>query len=295
MRARKLNYWYRLTVARLVILRMRLNRRVQLGLSSRRFDTRNNDDSATSTSTSISISISILVGCAGLLALGLSAWGGYWLARTSDNVDGKRQSDLQAVASASLQLIALQATLADRETEYRLLENEVNEKAAEIDILLESESYLSRQLNLARDMKSALEEKLRVQELSFANARKQWLNSTTERKVVYNITNIPVGAHVSDAQYQRDVQAMDAVTETAETGMHALPEFVESFQSPPMDTDSLNVSPENISKYDSYSVSGDDVESMQDEEVVTATGYSDYDPPESDFDDLPASADFEDD
>lgn len=226
----RLNYAYRLTSARFVILRMRFMRYIQRHLLSRHSSSSRNGFSRTAGFLSLCVCLAVLI-IAGLVAK-------RWISATTSNAlavsepvnsavavdqDGNQVHPEQVTAlSSKIDLLMdktreLEAALTVQRTENATLTELIRQKNDELASIRRSTQYQSVQLEelkkqnlLLREMeerKLALEQQLLEKDRLLAEARAQAENVNTEHKVVYNITNIPVGTHVSEEQIRNDIQS----------------------------------------------------------------------------------------
>lgn len=189
----KLDYAYRLTKARLVIVRMRLSRRFSgllspesLASENRRFSARKCKPNAV----------------AALIVAGAAGWIGYqWSSGATADLLITRDTLLNKVE-------ALQQSSIIQNTENTFLKNHLQQKVWQIRGLELAAESLRLRLEELEAEKTDLAFNLSLQRQQFADAEERWKGKNTEHRVVYNITNIPVGAHVSEEQIRSDVQAV---------------------------------------------------------------------------------------
>ena len=218
----KLNYAYRLSVARLVILRMRWSRLWQRKVRSRL------TSSSTGSRQRIFPRMLFLCVLSGVIALTWfasqrsldsgrspdshiatqmettpdivpeSVRSGVAEVHEGADEDSYSESLLDAQLALKSKVADLERSLIIRESENTSLKSLLNGKVAETAALENEIRDLKRQIQLFEQEKAQLETQLREQALEFVDARRSWEASNTEHKVVYNITNIPVGSHVPE-------------------------------------------------------------------------------------------------
>ena len=226
----RLDYAYRLTSARFVILRMRFKRYIQRHFLSRHSSSPRNGFSRTAGFLSLCVCLAVLI-IAGLVAK-------RWTSATTSNAlavnepvnsagaldqDGNQVQPEQVTAlNSKIDLLMdktreLEAALVVQRAENATLTELIRQKETELASIRRSTQQQSVQLEeleqqnlLLRGMetqKLALERELLEKDRLLAEARTQAENANTEHKVVYNITNIPVGTHVSEEQIRSDIQS----------------------------------------------------------------------------------------
>ncbi len=227
----RLNYAYRLTAARFVILRMRFRRYIQRHLRAKHPSSPRNGFSRTAGFLCLSLCLAVLT-IAGLVAK-------RWTTAPTSNalsvnepvnsVDAVDQGGNQVQTEQVPTLIskidtlmdktkALEAALIVQRTDNVTLTELIEQRNAELASMRRSTQHQSDQLDelrqrnaLLQEMeneKLALEQQLREKDRLLAEARTQAEKVNTEHKVVYNITNIPVGTHVSEERIRSDIESV---------------------------------------------------------------------------------------
>ena len=227
----KLDYAYRLSAARLVILRMRLSRFIHKHFQL---------EGSNSGSIKVSRSTVLLSLFGVVLSFGVAVWvGREWSHDTTvdshkliesrsnlvsdkeplvkmdsdqttlraSHVKHRVQNAQEENKDLSFKVRELENSLIIREKENAVIKDLLGKRAAEIASLRRQTNALDFQLKRAEQEKVELEQELQTQEELYVNAKAHWVAANTERKVVYNITNIPVGGFVSEDQIQSDGQA----------------------------------------------------------------------------------------
>ncbi|MGQ7847471.1 hypothetical protein ACUNV4_23475 [Granulosicoccus sp. 3-233] len=287
----KLDYVYRLSAARLVILRMRLSRFMR-----RRFLS---GYSAKGPIRSAGLRGPLLMGVAVLSGLLTVVWFDHTRPRTAKTLSDKvltsqahsrameslegsgsadqtvftpeernrsdRLSEEQSLLSARVD--ELEQELIVSSSENTSLKNLLAARTAENDALQSETQELRRQLRHFEQEHTQLEEALHEQVQRFAEAQSHWDDSNTEHKVIYNITNIPVGTHVTQEQLITDSQnatevmsepSVNTVENSLETGSETTPAIDQQSYTYPFGADANDVN--SIDPYQQYrDTTGDNV------------------------------------
>ncbi len=217
MQSGRLDYAYRLSAARLANLRLRLAHHWQRLFQS----------SPSSSRTSV---LRGLKGVAILIAVSGAAWMGYKAGQQVE-VDPMVQAD--RVTTAATRQIAGQKTpvtlAAERPTaptpvaasapviasvpdSERIDEQAQAASNAELATLRKTVGELQAQVQALEQEATDLEVELLDQQIAFAKAEERWKEASVERRVVYNITNIPVGGSASEERIESDAEQAEFST-----------------------------------------------------------------------------------
>lgn len=190
----RLSYAYRLSAAKLIIFRLRIVRYYRQFLSSTGMTGR-------------WIVGGVMAGCF------ISAAVGYLLGTHKQSVvdaasqtvsyappTPMRQKDPLGASGHSttsdvLELAPPEPLLLSAPASDNLAASALNQ--SEIDHLRSTVGELTKKITSLEEETYSLESELLEQQLSFSNAEQQWSEQQVETRVVYNITNIPVGGYVS--------------------------------------------------------------------------------------------------
>jgi len=214
MQSDRLDYAYRLSAARLVIVRLRFARRWQRLFQSTPSLARTN-------------ALRALAGMAMLVAVSGSAWLGYragqqvevdTLVQTDpapapvtappvgQNTPGfqvAKRSEAPAPVTASVPILS-------SVTEHAGIDRQAGAtRFAELASLRKTVAELQAQVLSLEQEATGLEVELLNQQIAFARAEERWEQASVERRVVYNITNIPVGGSVSEERIESDREEME--------------------------------------------------------------------------------------
>ncbi|ASJ70529.1 hypothetical protein [Granulosicoccus antarcticus] len=214
VQSEKLNYVYRLSAARLAILRLRIKRFWnQLFAKNRQVPAK-----AAGKVSRDGRQLSGIVIVGGLLG---SAMLGYSLGQPagkdtivhtpSTNPDTqlieRKQVPVLNVAMAPVRQ-ALKPVL---EPEPELVDQKVElARKAEVTDLLQTVDKLEARIQSLEQETSGLEVELLNQQLAFTKEEARWKEAAIERRVIYNITNIPVGSSVIEQVQGASELAPDA-------------------------------------------------------------------------------------
>lgn len=214
MQSGRMDYAYRLSAARLAILRLRIARRWHRLLQNRSSSTPDN-------------LIRGLSGVAVLMLVSGSAWVGYRAGQQVQDDPLLRAATPTSAANSQL-IIRKSAVLQALEqptasdpgaspaskipvvsASDRIERQEEVARLAELVSLRRTVDKLQAQVQALEQEATGLEVELLNQQIAFAKAEAQWKEASVERRVVYNITNIPVGGSVSAEQIQSDAEMAD--------------------------------------------------------------------------------------
>ena len=229
----RLSYAYRLTSARLVILRMRFKRYIQRHLLAKQTSSPRKGFSRTAGLLGLCLCL-----CLAFLAIAGPVAKRWTTVPTSkalaanesvnsvDAVDqGVKQVQHEQLTTLNSKIDVLmdktrelEATLILQRADNATLTELIEQRNAELASIRRSARHQSVQLEELKqqhwllqgieDEKLALEQQLLEKDRLLAEARTQTEKVNTEHKVVYNITNIPVGTHVSEEQIRNDIQSV---------------------------------------------------------------------------------------
>ena len=217
MAAGKLNYAYRLAMARFVILRMRFKRFMKRRVLPPQSSAKSTGFSRQTYLLGVGLCLSaVAIGAWLVFSKAPAARPGSPLAALSGTVATPVQADkallltpakVEEPNSVSDRVTSLEKSLSIQQTENASLKELLREKNSVIASMEDSLTAQSSRVNDLENQVSSLEQELIDKERLFAEAESRWEESSTERKVVYNITNIPVGGHVTQKQIEHDVQS----------------------------------------------------------------------------------------
>ena len=208
---------YRLSAARLAILRLRFARRWQRLFQS-------------SPSFSRTYVLSGLTGVAILTAVSGAAWMGYeadqqvevdllvqadrvTTGATSQIAGQKTPVTLAAECpTAPTPVVASAPVIAAVTDSRRIGEQAHAARNAELATLRKTVGELHAQVQALEQEATGLEVELLDQQIAFAKAEQRWKEASVERRVVYNITNVPVGGSVSGERIESDAEQAESST-----------------------------------------------------------------------------------
>ncbi|NND93105.1 MAG: hypothetical protein HKN42_19770 [Granulosicoccus sp.] len=237
----KLDYAYRLSVARLVIQRMRVARSIRQWLhqAPKQIPTPHAPPPGTGPARASAhgyLYVLIIAGLAGsvmagyvmgftksrsLLSRATAADAG--LMSPGSKLTGSVSSELQSgeALESDRQHVSVSAVHGAESLQVSALPDQgvptdsqgaEQRSSEEIDTLRETVSRLTSEVQALQEEARLLESELLEQAVEFAEAEQLWKQQGVEHRVVYNITNLPVGGFVTDAQILADRASAEADT-----------------------------------------------------------------------------------
>ena len=211
MQSGRLDYAYRLSAARLAILSLRFTRRWKRLFRS-------------PSSLARTIVFHGLMGMAVLIAVAGSAWIGYRSGQQTEvdamvqavpvitvatrQVDGRKTpAALAAERSTVPASVAASTPLILAVTESKRVDRQAQSaRLVELASLRKAVDELQALVQALEQETTGLEVELLDQQIAFAKVEERWREAPVERRIVYNITNIPVGGSVTEERIESDAE-----------------------------------------------------------------------------------------